>query len=184
MDSSVFSFVGQIATVALIAVLIRRLFGASGKDLPRSRGNTHAYGVKWQIRLLGYASAVFCAFLLVINAQEDWASPSRWIFLLIFLLLVLAGLFLASGLVITDVDGITKKVLLWSRSIRWDEVTEVRLHSKRGVAIELRAGPRKLVVDSRFVALQHLLREVESRTALELGEKGKRSREKGEKESA
>ena len=40
------------------------------------------------------------------------------------------------------------------------------MHKKRGEAIELRAGSEKIIIDSRFVAFQHLLNEIEDHTQL------------------
>ena len=80
----------------------------------------------------------------------------------------LLGLWLASGSVSTTQTSITKRILWRSLSFRWDQVTEVRLHKRDGGAIELRAGTRKLIVDSRFVAFEHLLNEIQNRTQLQL----------------
>ena len=79
---------------------------------------------------------------------------------------VAAGIWLARGSVTTDQNGITKRGLWYSRSFQWKEITEVRLHKKQGGAIELRFGARKLIIDSRFDAFQHLLNEIEDRTRL------------------
>lgn len=43
-----------------------------------------------------------------------------------------AGLRLASGSVSTDQSGITKSSLWYSRSFQWKEITEIRLHRKKG----------------------------------------------------
>jgi hypothetical protein len=81
---------------------------------------------------------------------------------------VTIGLWLASGSVSTNQSGITKRVLWRSHTFQWGDITEIRLHKKQGGAIELRAGPRKLVIDSRFIAFQHLLNEIEDQTKLQL----------------
>ena len=78
----------------------------------------------------------------------------------------LGSLWLASGSVSTNASGITQKVLWRSRFFRWSDITEVRMHKKRGEANELRAGSEKIVIDSRFVAFQHLLNEIEDHTQL------------------
>jgi hypothetical protein len=74
---------------------------------------------------------------------------------------------MASGSVRTNRTGITKKVLWHSRSLRWNEITEVLLRKKDIGAIELRAGSRKLIIESRFNAFQHLLNEIKDQTKLE-----------------
>ena len=76
------------------------------------------------------------------------------------------GLWLASGSVITDQAGLTKRVLWYSHSFRWSEITEIRLPKKQAGGIELRAGSRKLLIDFRFNALRHLLDEIERHTGL------------------
>jgi hypothetical protein len=62
------------------------------------------------------------------------------------------GLWFGTGVVTSDQNGITKRFLWHSVSLRWNEITEVRLHKKDDGAIELRGNLRKLIVDSRFVA--------------------------------
>lgn len=80
---------------------------------------------------------------------------------------VAMAIWLAVGSVITDQNGITKKWLWYSRSFQWKQITEIRLHSKYGGAIELRSGSGKLVIDSRVNAFQHLLNEIISRTQMQ-----------------
>ena len=79
----------------------------------------------------------------------------------------LMGLWLGSGAVTTNQSGITKSVIWHSRSFRWDDITEIRLHKNDGGAIDLRAGKQKLIIDVRFVARQHLLTEIIARTKLQ-----------------
>jgi hypothetical protein len=159
------SLIGQVATVALIVVATRWLIGAKGAQLPRTRDGTNVYGIKWQMRTFGLALGVFSALL------STWAWHDRrsvdLVILVIPLVFLVIGIWLASGLVTTDQNGITKKVLWRSRSIRWGDITEVRLHKRDGGAIELRAGSRKLIIDSRFVAPQHLLNEIADHTQLQ-----------------
>lgn len=57
-----------------------------------------------------------------------------------------------SGVVLTDQNGITKKSLWKSQVFRWEEIPQVQVHKRDAGAIELRAGSRRLIVDSRFVA--------------------------------
>jgi hypothetical protein len=84
----------------------------------------------------------------------------------IAILFSLGSLSLAIGSISTNASGITKRVLWSSCFFRWGDITEVRMHKKRGAAIELRAGSQKMVIDSRFVPFQHLLNEIEGHTQL------------------
>jgi hypothetical protein len=81
--------------------------------------------------------------------------------------LAIGGLWLASGLVTTDSVGIKKQMLCRSCSLRWDEITEIRLLSKDIGAIDLPAGSRKLIIESRFLGFQYLLDEIRSYTNLQ-----------------
>jgi hypothetical protein len=93
------------------------------------------------------------------------ATTAGWVSLLVFPPFALLAFWLAiSGSVTTDQNSITKKGLWRSHSFRWGDITEIRLHNKQGEAIELRAGSQKLMIDSRFVAFQHLLTEIEDHT--------------------
>lgn len=67
------------------------------------------------------------------------------------------------GSVVTDRSGITVSFFGYSNSLDWDEITEVRFKEKTK-AIVLRAGQKKLAIDSRFVAREHLLNEIEAHT--------------------
>jgi hypothetical protein len=164
MQNSV-SLIWQVAVVALIAVATRWLLGARGAALPRTRESTSVYGIKWQWRAVGLAGGAFWVVVSVWSSHDLHSRPDGAL-IAITVTFIAIGLWLASGSVTTNQTGITKTVLWCSRSFRWGDITEIRLHRKQGGAIELRAGPQKLVVDSRFVAFQHLLSEIEDRTKL------------------
>jgi hypothetical protein len=165
MGDSLVKFIGQVATVILIVVATRWIYSAKGADFPRSHDGVSVYGIKWQWRAISFAGGAFWAALSVWSSH-DRRSP-YWIFIIISLVFVSMGLWIASGAVTTDQRGITKKVLWYSQSYRWGDITELRLHTKQGGAIELRAGPRKLIIDSRFIAFRHLLNEIEGQTKLQ-----------------
>jgi len=78
----------------------------------------------------------------------------------------MAGIWLASGLVIIDQVGIRKRVLFYSRSFRWSEITEIRLHRKQGGAVEIRAGSKKLTIDYRVVSFEDLQARVIQQSGL------------------
>ncbi len=159
------SFILQVAIVALIVIATRWLFGAKGAQLPRTRDGTSIYGIKRQWRAVGLAGGVF-AIVLSMWSWHDMHRP-EWVLIAISVTFVILALWLASGSVTTNQTGITKRVLWYSRSFQWKDITEIRVHKKQGVAIELRSGSQKLVIDSRFDAFQHLLNEIEDRTQLQ-----------------
>jgi hypothetical protein len=162
MDNPVLSVIGSIATVALIVVATRWVSGSEGSLLPNTRDGSSIYGIKWQWRAVGFTCASFAAAIAI----WSWYDLNRpeWRLIVISAIFVLIGSWVASGSVITNQSGITKRLLWYSRCFQWEDIAEVRLHKKQGGAIELRSGPRKLVIDSRFNAFQHLLREIEDRT--------------------
>lgn len=163
--SSVSSFIVSVATVALIVFSTRWIFGATGALLPITHNGSSLYRLKWQWPALGYAGVAFCV-AMSIWSWRDLHSPD-WTLIIFSVIFALMGLWLGSGAVTTNQSGITKKVLWHSRSFRWDEVTEIRLHKNDGGAIDLRAGGQKLIIDVRFVARQHLLTEIIARTKLQ-----------------
>lgn len=165
MQNSI-SFILQVATVALIVIATRWLFRAKGAELPKTRHGKSVYGIKWQWRALGFAGAAFWIVVSIWSSHDLHSRPDG-VLIAITAVFVTVGLWLASGSVITNQSGITKRVLWRSCSLRWDDITEIRLHKKQGEAIELRAGLQKLVIDSRFDAFQHLLNEIEDHTRLQ-----------------
>ena len=160
------SIVGSIATVALITIASRLVLGAKGTLLPKNRDGTNVYGVKWQWRALGIVGDIFWLGLFM-WAWWDRHSRPDGILIAMAIAFVITGVYLAIGSVITDQNGITKKWLWYSRSFQWKQITEIRLHNKQGGAIELRSGTKKLVIDFRLNAFQHLLNEIISRTQME-----------------
>jgi len=151
--------IAQIATVALIVVASRWLFRAGGAETPRIRGNTRIYPIKWQWRAVGFMSGIFCG-VLAVESLRDLSSTANWVALILLALLALSGLLLGIGSITTDESGITKNTLGHSSSLRWGDITEIKCHKKQGGAIEIRAGSRKLIADSRFIAAKFLLEEI------------------------
>ena len=166
MGNSFISAVGSAASVALIVVATRWLSEVKGAQFPRTRGGACVYGIKWQWRAVGLAGGIFWV-ILSIWSWRDLNHPGRTLLAAITVAFVAAGLWIGSGSVTTNRTGITKTALGRSRSFQWSDITEIRLHTKQGGAIELRAGAQKLVIDSRFVAFQHLLKEIEDQTQLQ-----------------
>jgi hypothetical protein len=164
MTTSVGSIV-SIATVTLIAVATRWLATAKGSDLPETRDGTNLYRIKWQWRAVGFIGRFFWIVICILASRDSHSRPSG-VLIAITVAFVAAGLWISTGSVTTDEAGITKKGLWRNYSLQWKEITEIRLHKKQGGAIELRAGARKLVMDSRLNAFQHLLNEIEGRTKI------------------
>ena len=166
--SSISSVVGSAVIVALIVIVTRWVVGAKGAQLPRIRAATNVYAIKWQWRAIGLAGGLFSAFIAVKLFPYDLARAAGWVALIALSAMALLGLWMAIGMsVTTDEIGLTLKTLWNSTSIRWDDITEIRLHKRDGGAIELRAGPQKLIIDVRFVARQHLLNEIIAHTQLQ-----------------
>ena len=167
MAESILRLIAQVATVAVTAKTIHWLRTAKDASLPRTRNDgTKIYGIKLPWRAVGLITAVFGGVLAVIE-PHDRHSTAGWVSLIFFPMMVILGLWLASGLVTTDSVGIKKRMLWRSHSLRWEEITEIRLLGKDIGAIALRAGSKKLIIESRFLAFRHLLDEIRSYTNLQ-----------------
>src|ERR1700722_7392879 len=164
MSNSFLSVIGSIATVALISFATRWLATSNDAQVPKVRDGTSVYGIKWPWQAVGLAGGAF-GIGLSIWSWRDLHRP-EWGLVAISVTFVTLGFWVASGSVTTSRAGITKTVLWASRSFRWCDITEIRLLKKDVGAIELRAGSQKLVNRFRFVAFQHLLKEIEARTKL------------------
>jgi hypothetical protein len=167
MGSFLRDAVSGVATVALIASATRWLSNFKGADLPQTRDSTSLYRLAWPWRAVGITSVAFSMILLGWESFDARSHPDR-AFVVIATLFAALGVWLASGVVMTNSTGITKKVLWYRRTFVWNQITEIRQLKSRGEkAIELRSGPDKLVIDFRYNAFQHLLREIEERTGLQ-----------------
>jgi hypothetical protein len=155
-----------VVTVALTVYAIRWLSSAKGPQSPRIRGDVSVYEIKWQLRAVAYAGAALSFGLGVANLRDDLARRG-WIAAMFLLAFGLLAVWFGTGNVTSDQNGITKRFLWHSVALRWDEITEVRLHKRDGGAIELRGNLRKLIVDSRFVAPTYLQQEITQRTKLQ-----------------
>lgn len=155
-----------VVTVALTVYAIRWLSRAKGPPSPKIRGDVAVYAIKWQLRVVAYAGAALSFGLGAANLRDDLARRG-WIVEMFLLAFGILALWFGTGNVTSDQNGITKRFLWHSVSLRWDEITEVRLHKRDGGAIELRGNLRKLIVDSRFVAPTYLRQEIARRTKLQ-----------------
>lgn len=163
---STIDIIAQGALVALIAAVMRSLYRVKGPSVPKARGDANVYSIKWQWRAVGIIGTAFIVALSVWNGMHNRSRPDTILIVMTSLFIVIA-IWLSMGSALTDRSGITKKGLWGSRTLAWSDITEIRLHKKQGGAIELRAGSRKLIVDFRVIAFEHLLHEIEQRTHLQ-----------------
>lgn len=154
-----------VATVALIAFATRWVTMEKGSDSPKIKGAVAIYRIRWPVRAAAYTAAVLSLVFAFADLRADLAGH-RWIVPLLFVTLALGAVWFGTGVVTSDETAISKRFLWRSSSLRWDEISEVRLHKRDGGAIELRGNGKNLIVDSRFVAQVHLRRAIEQRTNL------------------
>jgi hypothetical protein len=160
------TFLYQAATVAAIVVVVRWLLSAKSDERPTSHADANVYGIKWQWRVvLGLVACTIGA--IAVGFRREIFNQREWSAIVIFGSFLLISFWLATGSVRTDQSGISKRVLWHSRALSWSQITEIRVHRKQGGAIELRANSCRLVVDSRFVAMPHLLDEIVEKTKLQ-----------------
>ena len=160
--AEVLNVVKGVATVALIAFATRWVTMNKGSDSPKIKGAVAIYRIKWPVRAAAYTAAV----LFLVLAFADLAHR-RWLGPLLFVTLALCAVWFGTGVVTSDETAISKRFLWRSSSLRWEEISEIRLHKRDGGAIELRGNAKSLIVDSRFVAPKHLRRAIEQRTKLQ-----------------
>jgi hypothetical protein len=129
-------------------------------------GDVAVYSIKWSIRAVAYAAALLCLVLAVADLRAS-LSGGRWGFNVLFATLALGAAWFGTGVVTSDQNGVSKRFLWRSYSLRWEDISEVRLHRRDGGAIELRGSGKKLIVDSRFIAPVHLRHQIEQRTHLQ-----------------
>jgi len=157
--------VRNAGTVALIAFATRWLSTAKGSDSPRIHGGVTTYNIRWPLRVVAYAGTLL--FLVFVFVDVHAVAGGRWPADLLFLAFALGFAWFGTGVVTSDQNTISRKFLWYCSSLKWEEISEVRLHKRDGGAIELRGNGRKIVIDSRFVAPAHLVREIEQRTKLQ-----------------
>jgi hypothetical protein len=166
MVSSILTIIGSAVTIALITGVTRLVVSAKGAAVPRIRDGSSVYGIKWQWRTLGLFGAFFWIALLIWFGRDLHSRPGP-VEISIAVLFLAVGIWLANGSVSTNDTGITKRSLWSYRSFQWKDITEIRLHKRDGGAIEVRSGTRKIIIDTRFEAIQYLLNEIESHTQIE-----------------
>jgi len=165
MGSSLLGAIGSVASIALTVAAVRWLVNSKGSLFPKTRNGCSQYRIKWQWRTVGIIGGIF-PIAISIWTWRDLYSPRGEVWIAFTVLFVVTGVWLAVGSVTTNQAGITMKGFLSSRSFQWTEITEIRLHKRDSGAIEVRSGARKIVIDTRFEAFQHLLNEIETHTKL------------------
>lgn len=155
-----------VATVALIAFATRWVTMDKGSDSPKTKGAQAIYPIRWLIRAAAYTAAVLCLVFAFADVRSDLAGR-RWPVALLFVTLALGSVWFGTGAVTSDETAISKRFLWHSSSLRWEEISEIRLHKRDGGAIELRGNGKNLIVDSRFIARARLRHEIEQRTKLQ-----------------
>jgi hypothetical protein len=164
--SDLLDVVKGAATVALTVYGLRWLSAVKGSNTPRIHGEVAVYGIKWQIRAVAYAAAALFLVLALVDLRAELAR-GRWVINVLFAVLALGAAWFGTGAVTSDSKAISKRSLLHTSSLKWEEISEVRFHKRDGGAVEVRGNGRKLIVDSRFVAATDLRREIEQRTKLQ-----------------
>ena len=146
--------------VALIVALTNWVLGAKGAKLPKVQDDVSVYGIKQPIRLTGVGILFFMVYVTVLLRNDpDWPLP------LVFPFFGLLFMWFAIGSVIIDQDGIKMKMLGYSRSLSWNEINKITID--RHGNIILSAKNRKLAIDTRFAAREHLLNRITAQTNLE-----------------
>jgi hypothetical protein len=164
--SDLLDIVKGVATVALIAFATRWVTMDKGSDSPKIKGAVAIYRIRWPVRAAAYTAAVLSLVIAFANLSPHLAGH-RWLVHLLFVTLAAGAVWFGTGVVTSDETAISKRLLWHSSSLRWDEISEIRLQRRDGGAIELRGNGKNLIVDSRFVARAHLLRAIEQRTKLQ-----------------
>jgi|SRR5580692_9901272 hypothetical protein len=165
MGGSFLGTIGSVASIALTVAAVRWLVNSKGSRFPNRHSGSSEYRIKWQWRMVGLVGGTL-PVAVSIWTWRDLYSREGEIWIAFAVLFVVTGVWLAVGSVTTNQAGIAMKGLWSSRSFQWTEITEIRLHKRDGGAIELRSGARKIVIDTRFEAFQHLLNEIETHTKL------------------
>ncbi len=169
MNSQTGGILWEAATVAVIVVLTRWLLAAGQGEAPRIFQDSRMYGVRRRLQIAGFgAAAVFT--ILAFAFRREFASRRGIGLIMIPIGFVLLGAWLATGSVITNDQGITKKALFGSRSINWKRISGVCLYERQRY-IEVRAGDEKFSIDLRFVAQPDLLDQILRHSKVQLERK-------------
>ena len=155
--------------VAVIVFVTRWLLEEVRGEEPKIFHDSRVYGVRKRIQIAGFGAAgIFAA--VAIAFRREFTSPGELWLIMIPISSVLFGIWLATGSVITNDRGITKKAFFASRSIDWDRISGVRLYERQRY-IEILAGEDKFSIDLRFVAHPDLLDQILRHSKVQLERK-------------
>lgn len=169
MNSQTGGILWEATTVAVIVVLTRWLLGEGQREQPRVFQDLRVYGVRRRLQIAGYGAVAVFAILAIAFHNEFTSRGGLWL-LMIPIGFGLLGIWVATGLVITNDREITKKGFFVSRSIAWERISGVCLYERQRY-IEVRAENEKLSIDRRFVAHQDLLDEIHRHSPVQLEKK-------------
>ena len=169
MNPQASSILWEAATVGAIVVATRWLLGTQPGESFKTLQNYHIYGIRNRVRFAGFGVAgLFIVFTFVFRRDLS-QSGDRWL-VTIPIVFIFLGIWLATGSVITNSRGITKKTLWASRTIGWVDISGVCFYERQKY-IEVRAARQKISIDLRFVALRSLLDEILAHTKAQLERK-------------
>jgi hypothetical protein len=169
MNSQTSSFLWSVATALIIVRTTYWLLRTPPGESPKAIQDLHIYGVRNRVRFAGFGVAgLFVVFTFVFRRDLS-QSGDRWL-VTIPIGFILLGIWLATGTVITNTRGITKKTLWASRTIAWVDISGVRFYERQKY-VEVRTARQKISIDLRFVALRRLLDEILAHTKAQLERK-------------
>jgi hypothetical protein len=169
MSPQIISIVWKTATVVLIVVATRWLLNGKDVETAKTIGDTHVYGIRRRIKVMGFGTASLFIAVLIGFHQEFFNPRSLWL-IAIPSFFILAAIWLANGSVITTEDGIVKRTLWSAQTLPWQEISSIRFYERQKY-IELLGENRKLTIDVRFVALEQLLDEIVHHTKAQVERK-------------
>jgi len=169
MNPQTSSFLWIVATVVAIVGVTHWLLRMRPGESPKTIQDLHIYGIRNRVRFAGFGVAgLFVVFTIVF--RRDLSQPGdRWL-VTIPIVFILLGIWLATGSVITNSRGITKKTLWASRTIAWVDISGVCFYERQKY-IEVRTARQKISIDLRFVALRSLLDEILAHSKAQLDRK-------------
>ncbi len=169
MNPQASNFLWSVATVSLIVGATYWLLRTPPGESPKTIQDLHVYGIRNRVRFAGFGVAgLFIVFTFVF--RRDLSQPGdRWL-VTIPIVFILLGIWLATGSVATNSQGITKKTLWASRTIAWVDISGVCFYERQKY-IEVRTARQKISIDLRFEALTSLLDEILAHTEAQLERK-------------
>jgi hypothetical protein len=159
------SAIGHVLTVAVTVYFVRFVLSIPKEESPQVRDDTLHFHTRWRVRLVGLIATVMSA-VGFLGSRSLIFEERNYVLAAVPVLFLILGMWVASGVVTLDSAGITRKVLGFVRSFRWEEITEIEFF-QRHHAIRLRAGSHKMTIGGAYVAPRKLLDEITRRTGLE-----------------